>query len=89
MELFISFVVGVVTGLVYNEHLYRQARNFPNSSPMMGFWLRLLFTGVIALILAERFGAKALLLFLAGNLVARFLHTLVRGFAVKILGWKH
>ena len=78
MEIALSFIVGCITGVVNNEQVYRQSRRFPHSRPMQGFFIRLLLTGAVALIVVDRFGANALLPFLGGNALARLLHTLLR-----------
>ena len=72
----------MITGLLYNEHIYRQSVRFPKSKPISGFWIRLILTGIVALLIAETLGAKHLLVFLGGNLLARLLHTLFRGFLI-------
>ncbi len=82
MEFPISFIAGMITGLLYNEHIYRQSMRFPGSRPASGFCLRLILTGAVALLIADILGAKYLLAFLAGNLLARLLHTLFRGFLI-------
>ncbi|RLJ71366.1 hypothetical protein BCF55_1666 [Hydrogenivirga caldilitoris] len=82
MEFLLSFTAGILTGLLYNEHIYRQATNFPKSNPLKGFWLRLTLTGLVALVIAKSWGAQALLTFVAGNLLARLVHTFLRGFPV-------
>jgi len=82
MELLLSLLLGFVSGLLYNEHIYRQARIFPKRKLFLSFWIRFLPLGLLALLIAKFWGGKALLVFILANLVARFLHTIFRGFVV-------
>ena len=38
--------------------------------------------GAVALLIAKMWGAEALLTFLVGNLIGRFLHTFLRAFVI-------
>jgi hypothetical protein len=82
MEIVLSALIGALLGLIYNEQLYRQSLRYPKSSPMVSFWLRLLFTGFVAVAVARWFGGEGLLAFLGGNLLARAVHTLLRAFPI-------
>jgi len=82
MEALISLLLGFVSGLLYNEHIYRQAVRFPRRSPFLSFWFRLSLLGGITLAVALHFSATGLILFLTANLLARLLHTLLRGFVI-------
>ena len=75
----LSFFIGFLSGLLYNEHIYRQSRRSQGSGYTFGFLLRLSFVALLGIIVALRFGSMGVLLFFAGNLVARIIHTLVRG----------
>ena len=80
MELILSFLLGSVLGLLYNEHIYRQARRFPAGGILYSFWIRFLPLFICAMIVALFYGSYALLSFAIGNLIFRFLHTLFRAF---------
>ncbi len=78
MELILSFFLGSVLGLLYNEHIYRQARRFPAGGILYSFWIRFLTLSVCALVVSLLYGPYSLLSFAVGNLIFRFLHTLFR-----------
>jgi len=80
MEVILSFLLGSLTGFIYNEHLYRQARRFPKTGFLYSFWMRFLFLFAVAFPVAYFLGADALLAFALGNLILRFLHTFLRAF---------
>ncbi len=82
MEALISLLLGFFSGLLYNEHIYRQAIRFPRKSPLLSFWVRLSLLGAITLAVALHFSPTALILFLTANLLARLVHTLLRGFVI-------
>lgn len=82
MEILFSLLLGFLSGLLYNEHIYRQARTFPKRRFLLSFWIRFLPLGILALLVAKLWGSEALLGFILSNLIARFLHTLLRGFVV-------
>ncbi|NPA40903.1 MAG: hypothetical protein GXO18_01330 [Aquificae bacterium] len=82
MEFILSFGVGFVSGIIYNEHLYRQSRRFPNSRVFLGSLIRLSFAGAVAVVILMRFGTKGVLAMILGFLVAKFIHVLLRGFLV-------
>ncbi|HIQ31568.1 MAG TPA: hypothetical protein EYH49_05355 [Aquifex aeolicus] len=83
MELSLSFLVGLVSGALYSEHLYRQTRKFPRSNPLASFMFRLTLLGVVGVWIAQGWGVEHLLSFFAGNLAGRFMHLFL-----KILVWK-
>ncbi len=78
----LSFFLGFLSGLAYNEHIYRSSRRFPHSRVFTSFLLRFSLLALIILLIARLYGSKALLFFIVGNLVGRGLHTLIRGFVV-------
>ena len=80
MELILSFFLGSVLGLLYNEHIYRQVRRFPEGGILYSFWVRFLALFAFALVVALLYGPYSLLSFAFGNLIFRFLHTLFRSF---------
>jgi len=82
MEFLLSLLLGFISGLLYNEHIYRQARGFPKRKLLLSFWIRFLPLGILAFLIAKFWGGEALLGFILANLVARFLHTFLRGFVV-------
>ena len=82
MDLLLSFLCGFLSGILYNEHIYRQSLRFPKSRPFHSFLIRFSLLGILALLIAEVWGAEALLPFLVGNLVGRFLHTFLRAFLI-------
>ena len=78
MELILSFLLGSVLGLLYNEHIYRQTKRFPARGVLYSFWVRFIALFICALVVALLYGPYALLSFAVGNLIFRFLHTLFR-----------
>ncbi len=82
MAILISFLLGLVSGALYNEHIYRQSLSFPESRPILGFTLRLGITAVVGIFVAVVFGSNGLLAFAGGNLLGRLIHTAVRGLLV-------
>ncbi|GEM_PF-1728846 len=82
MEVFISFLVGFISGLLYNEHLYRQTIIFPAKNPFFSFWVRISLLGVVLYLVVVHFSFKGVVVFLIANLVARFIHIILRGFVI-------
>ncbi len=82
MDLPISFLIGFISGILYNEHIYRQSIIFPRRSLFLSFWVRLIILGAFMLPIGVYFETKGLLTFLVANLLARFLHTVLRGFVI-------
>ena len=80
MDLILSFLWGSIFGLFYNEHIYLQAKNFPSRNILYSFWLRFMVLSLVTLLVAYLYGARGVLVFFLGNLVVRFLHTVLRGF---------
>ncbi len=82
MDVLISLLLGFGSGLLYNEHIYRQSLSFPKRNPFLSFWVRLFLLGCVSLGVALQFSEKGLLAFLSANLLARLIHTLLRGFVI-------
>jgi len=82
VETLLSLLVGFLSGVLYNEHIYRQSIKFPKSNPFHSFLIRLFLLGAVAAYVAKMGGVEALLAFLGGNLAGRFLHTLLRAFVI-------
>ncbi len=82
MELALSFLLGFISGVLYNEHIYRQSMRFPRSRPFLSFLVRFSLLSVVAFLVAHLWKAEGLLLFLVGNLAGRFLHTFLRAFLI-------
>ena len=82
MELILSFLCGLLSGVFYNEHIYRHSLRFPESKPFQSFLLRFSLLGVLAILVAQAGGTEALLSFAGGNLIGRFIHTFLRAFVI-------
>ncbi len=82
MEIFLPLLLGVVSGFLYNEHLYRSSMSFSVERPKIAFLWRFLILAITTLMVALYWGEGALLIFMASHLFVRVAHTLVRGFRV-------
>ena len=82
MDLLLPLLLGFLSGLLYNEHIYRQSLKFPRSRPYLSFFVRFSILGTVALAVALIWDAEGLLFFLGGNLAGRFLHTFLRAFVI-------
>jgi len=80
VEILLLFLFGLLSGILYNEHIYRRSLLFPRSNPLTSFLLRFSLLGVALFLVAKVGGAEALLSFVGGNLVGRFVHTFLRAF---------
>ncbi|MDQ7038930.1 MAG: hypothetical protein Q9N26_07020 [Aquificota bacterium] len=80
MEAFTSALLGFLSGLIYNEHIYQQAVRFPRKDLRFSFWVRFLPLALLMTFVGTLFGPEGLLYFLVLNLTARFLHTVFRSF---------
>ncbi len=78
MELVLSFALGVLSGLIYSEHIYRQASIFPSRSLLYSFWIRILILFILMAFVAIAGGLYHLLSFSAGNLMGRAFHIALR-----------
>jgi hypothetical protein len=78
VEIFLSAVLGILSGLAYNEHIYQQAVRFPRRDPRFSFWVRFLPLSLVMTLVGFAFGESGLLTFLLTTLTARFLHTILR-----------
>jgi len=52
MDVVFSLLLGFVSGLFYNEHIYRQSINFPRRNPLLSFWIRITLLGLTILVVA-------------------------------------
>ena len=82
MDVAFSLLLGFFSGILYNEHIYRQSVRFPRSRPFLSFLVRFSLLGAVALLVAFLWKSEGLLLFLAGNLAGRLLHTFLRAFVI-------
>ncbi len=80
METFTSALLGFLSGLIYNEHIYQQAIRFPKRDLRFSFWVRFPLLALLMTLTGTLFGSEGLLTFLILNLTARFLHTVFRSF---------
>ncbi len=80
MDLGVSFLAGLITGVAYSLHLQRQVKRFPKTRMFTGFVLRISFAGAVATAVLHYFGKEALLYTLSGFLVGRTVYLLIIGF---------
>ena len=80
MEYPLSLLGGFLSGVLYNEHIYRESRTFPRKGLLYAFKVRLLLLAGIMILVALSFGAGGLLVFTISHLVGRFAHLIWRVF---------
>lgn len=74
----IGILLGAVAGILYNEHIFLQAKKFPSRNPLISFWVRFILFGAVALWTAVFFGNDAFLAFVISSSVVRMGHTFLR-----------
>lgn len=74
----IGALLGAVAGILYNEHIFLQAKKFPRRSLFTSFWVRFILFGSVALWTAIYLGNEAFLAFVVSSSVTRLGHTFLK-----------
>ena len=80
MDQALPVLIGLVTGVLYNEHIYQQSVRFPRRVLILSFWVRFSLLSLVTIGVALAFGGAGLVAFTVSTLAARILHTLFRSF---------
>jgi len=74
------FILGVLCGILYSEHIYRQAKRFPAKHPFFNFMVRFSSAGLFFYLILKSAEGREIIFLLIGLTMGILLHAFVRGF---------
>ncbi len=80
MDLFIYFLIGFTAGILYSEHIYRQARRFPRRHHFFNFFTRFSAMTLFLYLIIKNTEGIYIAFLTVGLTIGIITHALVRGF---------
>jgi len=78
MDYLILFIIGLITGILYNEQISRSAKRRKN--PLISFPIRFFLLGILLYIVIRLWGIEGSIVFTLSHLLGRFLQLYYRTF---------